>query len=94
MTSLNPVFTVEKQVSEPFIIHQGLSKKEAAEKVVEYGIIPAAPIAKKAIPNCNIVLETGESMKKLVSAMLDTLYQANPASVGGTLPDEAFYYVP
>lgn len=35
MTSLNPVFTIERQVSEPFIIHQGLSKKEAAEKVVE-----------------------------------------------------------
>ena len=35
MTSLNPVFTVERQVSEPFIIHQGMSKKEAAEKVIE-----------------------------------------------------------
>ena len=27
MTSLNPIFTVERQVGEPFIIHQGLSKK-------------------------------------------------------------------
>lgn len=35
MTSLNPVFTVERQVSEPFIIHQGMSKAEAAKKVVE-----------------------------------------------------------
>jgi len=35
MTSLNPVFTVEKQVAEPFIIHQGLSKNEAYNKVVE-----------------------------------------------------------
>jgi peptide/nickel transport system ATP-binding protein len=35
MTSLNPVFSIEKQLSEPFIIHQGLTKKEAAEKVVE-----------------------------------------------------------
>ena len=35
MTSLNPVFTVERQVSEPFIIHQGMSKAEAARKVVE-----------------------------------------------------------
>ena len=35
MTSLNPVFTVEKQVSEPFMIHQGMSKKEAAAKVIE-----------------------------------------------------------
>ena len=35
MTSLNPVFTIERQVSEPFIIHQGMNKKEAREKVVE-----------------------------------------------------------
>ena len=35
MTSLNPVFTVERQVSEPFIIHQGMDKKQSAEKVVE-----------------------------------------------------------
>ena len=35
MTSLNPVFTVERQVSEPFMIHQGMTKKEAAVKVVE-----------------------------------------------------------
>lgn len=35
MTSLNPVFTIERQVSEPFIIHQGLNKKEAAKKVIE-----------------------------------------------------------
>ena len=35
MTSLNPVFTVQKQVSEPFIVHQRMSKKEAAEKVIE-----------------------------------------------------------
>ena len=48
MTSLNPVFTVEKQVSEPFIIHQGLSKKEAAEKVVEM-------LADVKIPNPEVV---------------------------------------
>jgi len=35
MTSLNPVFTVEKQLSEPFMIHQGMSKREAAIKSVE-----------------------------------------------------------
>ena len=35
MTSLNPVFTIEKQVSEPFIIHQGMNKKQAAAKVID-----------------------------------------------------------
>ena len=35
MTSLNPVFSVEKQLSEPFMIHQGMNKKEAREKALE-----------------------------------------------------------
>ena len=35
MTSLNPVFTVERQVAEPFMIHQHMSKAEARKKVVE-----------------------------------------------------------
>ena len=35
MTSLNPVFTVEKQLSEPFIIHQGMSKKEAKKHALQ-----------------------------------------------------------
>ncbi len=35
MTSLNPVFTVEKQLSEPFIIHQGMSKKEARKQALK-----------------------------------------------------------
>lgn len=35
MTSLNPIFTIERQLSEPFRIHQNMSKKEAAAKCVE-----------------------------------------------------------
>ena len=48
MTALNPVFTVEKQLSEPFIIHQHMTKKQAAEKVVEM-------LADVKIPNPAIV---------------------------------------
>ncbi len=35
MTSLNPVFNVERQLSEPFIIHQNLSRKEAAKQALK-----------------------------------------------------------
>ncbi|MBR5579184.1 MAG: ABC transporter ATP-binding protein [Lachnospiraceae bacterium] len=35
MTSLNPVFTISKQLSEPLMIHQGMNKAEAAKKAVE-----------------------------------------------------------
>ena len=34
MTSLNPVFTVERQLSEPLRIHQGMSKAEAKKQAV------------------------------------------------------------
>ena len=48
MTSLNPVFTVSRQLSEPLMIHQGMSKKEAAKKAVEL-------LADVKIPNPEVV---------------------------------------
>ena len=35
MTSLNPVFSIEKQLSEPFMIHQGMNKKQASEHALK-----------------------------------------------------------
>lgn len=35
MTSLNPVFTISRQLSEVYQIHQNMNKKQAAEKSVE-----------------------------------------------------------
>lgn len=35
MTSLNPVFTVDRQLSEPFMIHQGMSRKAAREHALK-----------------------------------------------------------
>ena len=35
MTSLNPVFTIDRQLSEPFRIHQGMKKKEAHENALK-----------------------------------------------------------
>lgn len=36
MTSLNPVYTVGNQLIEPLRLHQGLNKRKAREKAVEY----------------------------------------------------------
>ena len=66
--------------------------EDAAQLIEEYGIIPKAPVALKALPNCNIVYISGEDMVRSVTEMLETLYNANPASVGGAVPgDEMFY---
>jgi len=35
MTSLNPVFTVDRQLSEPFMIHQGMNKQQAHEQALK-----------------------------------------------------------
>ena len=62
-------------------------------QVVELGIIPNENLAKQAIPNCNLVCRTGEEMKSGVSGFIDVLLAADPQSVGGENPDDAFYYV-
>ena len=49
MTSLNPVFTVDRQLSEPFIIHQGKTRKEAHELALKM-------LADVQIPNPEAVI--------------------------------------
>lgn len=65
----------------------------AAELIAAAGIIPKAPLAKKALPFCNIKFLSGEEMKTALSGYLEVLFEQNAASVGGTLPDDAFYYM-
>lgn len=65
---------------------------ETADYVVELGIIAKAPVAKQAIPKCNIVCITGDEMKAYLSEYLKVLFEKSPESVGGTLPSEDFYY--
>ena len=65
---------------------------EAAGDLCGQYEIVKAPIAKKAIPQCNIVSITGSDMKAALSSCLEVLFQQNPAAVGGALPQDDFYY--
>ena len=47
MTSLNPVFTIEKQIAESYIVHQHMSKKEAKAKAVEMLASVKIPIRRR-----------------------------------------------
>ncbi len=58
----------------------------------EYGIVAKAALAQKALPNCNIVFETGDEMKTDLETYFNVLYAADPTSVGGQLPADDFYY--
>lgn len=64
-----------------------------AAQLMEQFEIAKAPVAEKAIPYCNITFLAGEEMQKALSGYLEVLYAQNPKAVGGTLPDEAFYYL-
>ena len=64
-----------------------------AEYAVEAGIVAKEPIARKAIPACNITCITGNEMKEALQGYLEVLYEQNAAAVGGALPGEDFYFV-
>ena len=54
MTSLNPVFSVDRQLSEPFMIHQGMDKKQAHEHALQmlYDVqIPNPEVVIKQYPH-------------------------------------------
>lgn len=65
----------------------------APEAIAKQEIVAAAGVAKAAIPNCNIVLITGEEMKAVMQENLQVLFEGDPSLVGGKLPDEDFYYI-
>ena len=49
-------------------------------------------MAQKAIPDCNITYIEGSEMKLNMQQNLQILFDANAKSIGGTMPDDAFYY--
>lgn len=84
-------FMAEHKASAAFAVD---NVEEASELVAAAGIIEKAPVAAKAIPYCSIVYIDGETMKTKLSGYLNVLHAQDPSSVGGTLPDDAFYYIP
>ena len=65
---------------------------KASELIAAQGILPSTGIAKNAIPRSGISLIVGDDLESILGQYLEVLNSYNPASVGGTLPDEDFYY--
>ena len=64
----------------------------AAAACEKYGIVPAAAIAKAAIPNCNLTFVTGTEMKSAITGYFEVLFGADASSIGGAMPSDGFYY--
>ena len=66
--------------------------EDAAQLVAQYEITPNAKVAASAIPQCNLTFLTGADMKLVLENYYQVLFEANPASIGGGLPYDSFYY--
>ena len=67
----------------------------AAELCETYGIIPKAAIAKRAIPDCSLTFVSGAAdIRSTLEPYYQVLFDANPDSIGGAIPDEDFYWSP
>lgn len=66
---------------------------KTASVLIEHAGIIKATVAERALEACNLRFIGGKDMRNALSEYFVTLYNQNPASVGGTLPNEDFYYV-
>ena len=66
---------------------------EAAQLIEYYDLFPA-PIATRALPYSNITFISGTEMQERFSGYLQVLFDQFPASIGGEMPSEEFYYIP
>ena len=66
--------------------------EDAAQLVAQYEITPNTKVAAAAIPQCNLTFLTGEDMKLMLENYYQVLFQADPASIGGGVPYDSFYY--
>ena len=64
----------------------------AAALAEQYSIVPKAAVAKKALPSAHLCFVTGEDMMADIQGYYQILFAADPASIGGSIPDGAFYY--
>lgn len=64
--------------------------EDAAKLIESHDIMPAA-VAKKAIPNANIVCYTDAEMKTALSSCYKVLFDQNAKIIGGQMPGDDFY---
>ena len=69
-----------------------LNDTDAVAQLIEQYDIMKAAVAKASVPNCAIVYKYGDEMTERLDALFKMLYEVNPQSVGGNVPDETVYF--
>ena len=65
--------------------------EETAALLEKYDIMPA-PVAKKAIPNLALEYINGDRLKEMMAKHLEDLNNTNPQLIGGSIPEDDFYF--
>lgn len=68
--------------------------EEAAKWTDTYETFLNSEVAAEAIPYVNMCAITGQEMKDKLEGFLQIMYDYNPDAVGGSMPDDDFYYIP
>lgn len=68
------------------------NQKDASALVAKHGIMPDAALVEKAIPYCGITFRKAQDVKPGLTDFYQILFDSNPASIGGSMPDDEFYY--
>lgn len=82
-------FMVFSEVSANYL---SANPEKSAQFLVDNGYFESTDVAYLAVPACNIVFIEGEEMKTAVKGMYEVLYAADPASIGGSVPDDGIFY--
>ena len=71
-----------------------LTHEDAPHRLLErFAILPSADVARDAIPQANLTCLAGAAaLRDAVQGCYEVLYAADPASIGGGIPDDAFYF--
>ena len=70
MTSLNPVYTICNQISEPLILHQGMTKAQARGRSIELMDIVGIPNAKSRIDEFPHQFSGGQRQRIMIAMAL------------------------
>jgi oligopeptide/dipeptide ABC transporter ATP-binding protein len=75
MTSLNPALTIERQITETIMLHQGLNRKEAQEKAVEMLDLVSIPSPRERLKSYPHEFSGGMRQRVMIAIALS----CNPA---------------
>jgi len=84
------IFLQEQAAGVDFVVN---NHGRASELMEQFGVTQAS-IAIDALPNQRIVAINGAALRPAAEPFLEVMYGANPDSVGGQLPDDAFWFQP